>query len=426
MNTRQHQTTDHVGILPKLGAHAYGEASTLDNGRDWFLPSLAVTIFLVLILCGNYVGNGPKLYDHDPFDQHTRQAAAWLKGSVEIGNTPWLEIATFEGKHFNSFPPTPTLIELPLYLLFGQSTPNRLALILFLGLCVFFQVQACLRYGLSRTLAVVLPIWFAAGTNIFSSSTNGGIWGQGQVYGYFFASLGFLCVMRKTPAWILGPGLGYVLLSLAVGCRPFYLCMFPAFLCIERAERLKSTLLPLRWQFFRASLALSPYLGWMAWYNYQRFHAPWEFGHRYLPWSLQLADGVFSVRYLLRNSYHAFLHLPHLTDGSKFLSFDGRGTAFWINNVILLIGLAGLVRTKLLSPIERSLLLATAAVIWFLLLLHESNGWYQFGYRYCIDIMPLAFIGCLYSYKRCPVWMTALFAASLAVNMYGVFWFTHP
>ena len=65
-------------------------------------------------------------------------------------------------------------------------------------------------------------------------------------------------------------------------------------------------------------------------------------------------------------------------------------------------------------------------VVWSCLLLHESNGWFQFGLRYSIDIAPIAALGAIaafHSIKRNGA-MLALTAFSVCINLYGIRWVT--
>src|SRR5262245_5214768 len=78
---------------------------------------------------GAALRGGRSLFEHAVIDQHTLQALAWLEGRADLGRRPrYLEVAEFGGRYYVSFPPTPTLVELPLAAVFGRDTPNSLAL----------------------------------------------------------------------------------------------------------------------------------------------------------------------------------------------------------------------------------------------------------------------------------------------------------
>jgi hypothetical protein len=82
----------------------------------------------------------------------------------------------------------------------------------------------------------------------------------------------------------------------------------------------------------------------------------------------------------------------------------------------------GLARARF-DPLVRGAALAGLLAIWPLLLLHETNGWRQFGYRFLIDLLPLAFVVFLFAYRRFTPLMLAVSSFSFAVNLYGLaFW----
>ncbi|MEO5970370.1 MAG: hypothetical protein ABIQ95_10625 [Bdellovibrionia bacterium] len=355
------------------------------------------------------------LMDHNPFDQHTRQAQSWLHGRVDLDQAPsYLEIAAFEGRSFNSFPPTPSLIEVPLVLLFGNATPSYLLQYLFAVLALFSLYELGVKMHLRKTWAATLSLCFIFGTNVLVSMVTAGVWAQGQIYGFCLA----VCGLR----WISSrPVFSYFVLSLAVGCRPFYFLYLPFLFVLDHhwgnrnPARIVRTIV---WSFF-------PYVIIIALYNWGRFHNPIEFGHSYLPWSRQLKNGIFSLAYLPSNFFHSFINLPTLGGKTRFLEFHGRGTAFVLNNPIVALGIAGLSSPFLRKEIRGAAILVLLAV-WFCLLLHESNGWFQFGLRYSIDIAPIAALGAiaaLRSFRRSRTILSlALF--SVCINFYGLWWLT--
>jgi hypothetical protein len=167
---------------------------------------------------------------------------------------------------------------------------------------------------------------------------------------------------------------------------------------------------------------MGPFLALLAWYNWLRFGNPLEFGHNHLPWARDLPRGIFSLAYLPRNLYHAWLRLPDWSSQQPPLDFDPWGTAFWLNNAIFAAALWGLARVRF-EPLVRGAALFGLLTIWPLLLLHETNGWRQFGYRFLIDLLPLGFAVFLFAYRRFSTRMLAATLVSFALNLYGLaFW----
>jgi hypothetical protein len=280
------------------------------------------------------------------------------------------------------------------------------------------QRRMLLRRGFDERDALLAALAFVFGTNLYVSCVKANVWAQGQALGWAFAILGLGRVLHNPRRGLRGPGPGYLLLALAVGCRPFYVFLAPLYLAIDLRTSGRTP---------RAALASAA--AWMAaplallgWYNWLRFGNPLEFGHSHLAWARELPGGIFSLRYLPRNLYHAWLRLPDRSASPPPLDFDPWGTAFWLNNGIFVFALWALARGGL-DRLVRGAALAGLFATWPLLLLHETNGWRQFGYRFLIDLLPLGFAVFLFAYRRftLPMRVVALFA--FAVNLYGLaFW----
>ena len=376
-------------------------------------------------------GRGPLF--HSPADQHTRQAIAGLHGRIHLdGAPPDLEIAEYGGRYYNSFPPTPTLVELPLALIFGRETPSSLALYTFWLLALLAQHSLLRRRGLSETSSLVAPLAFLFATNVFPSCVHASVWAQGQSLGYCLAVMAVCRVAHNPASGWRGPGPGYGLLSLAVGCRPFYVFTLPLLVAIDRFSNSRGA----RRCVGDALVWMLPYGLLLGAYNWVRFRNPLEFGHRYLPWPRHLPHGMFSLRYVPWNAYHAFLRLPAWSLAWPYVRFDSMGSAFWLHNAPLVIGAVGLASTRLDRSIRWSAafgLLATG----FGVLLYESagsrllppgavvpgSGNHQVGFRYFIDLLPIAFAVFAFSFSRFTGLMLAASLASFSLNLYALaFW----
>jgi hypothetical protein len=375
-----------------------------------------VAISFPLWYGGMRLRGGSGLLDHSPIDQHTRQARAWLEGRVDLISAPaYLEIAEKDGKYYNSFPPTPGVFEVPLVLVFGRNTPSSLVLYLFWVAALLAQLRLLRARGFPPRDAVLASLAFVFGTNVYVSCARANVWAQGQSLGYCLAVLGLAFVAFNPRRGLLGPIAGYVCLAFAVGCRPLYLSMAPLFLALD--HRTSGRALPRA--ALTGGLAMAPYGLVLAWYNYARFGSVTEFGHNYLPWARKLPTGIFDVAYLPRNLYHAFVRWPEWTGGSPPVSFDPWGTAFYINQGILLFVLWALVARRF-DPALKWTAAFAMAVIAGGIFTYEAGGWRQFGYRYIIDVIPAGFCVFVLAYDRFTRKMAAAFVWSLAVNIYGL------
>jgi hypothetical protein len=390
--------------------------------RRW--PRAAQGLLLALVCfalwwLGATLRGGRSLFEHAVIDQHTLQALAWLDGRADLGRKPrYLEVAEFGGRYYVSFPPAPALVELPLAVLFGRETPNSLALFGIVLAGVLAQHRMLLKRGFDERSALLASLAFVFGTNLYVSCVKATVWAQGQALGWAFAILGLQRVLDNPRRGLRGPGPGYLLLALAVGCRPFYLFLAPLFLALDVRTSGRSP----RAAVVSAAAWMAPFLAALAWYNWLRFGNPLEFGHNHLTWARDLPGGIFSLGYLRRNLYHVWLRLPDWSHSQPPLDFDPWGTAFWLNNGIFVFALWGLARVRF-EPLVRGAALAGLLTIWPLLLLHETNGWRQFGYRFMIDLLPLGFAVVLFAYRRFSTPMLAASLVSFLVNLYGLaFW----
>ncbi len=377
-----------------------------------------VLLFVVsfpLWYLGMRLRGGESLLDHSPIDQDTRQAEAWLARRIDLPKAPrYLEIAQYQGRSYDSFPPTPSLVELPLVVLFGKETPDSLALYAFWYAALVAMFTVSTRRGWDTRSALLVALTFVFGTNVYTSCVRANVWGYGQGLGFCLAMVG-LAFVTDNRQRLFGPGWGYLLLSLAVGCRPFYLFVAPLFVVLDfRTSR------PDLARVVRSAVSwMAPYGIALGLYNYARFGSPLEFGHAYLGWARDLPHGIFSVTYVPWNLYHALLRLPAWSREWPPLEFDPWGTAFWLNNGIFLYCLYGLVRL----PLDRAVRTAAAvslALVWTGLLMHQTNGWRQFGYRYLIDLLPIGFVVLTFTYRRFTRGMWAALVWSFAVNLYGL------
>ncbi|MFI5183397.1 MAG: hypothetical protein ACHQNV_03285 [Vicinamibacteria bacterium] len=380
---------------------------------------LLLVVSLPLWTLGRWLRGGESLLAHNPIDQHTRQARAWLVGRIDLPRPPedLLEIAQYHGRYYDSFPPTPSIVEVPLVLVFGtRKTPSGLAVYAFCYLALAAQYAALRRRGYSTGSAIATPLAFLFGTNVYASCTLATVWGYGQALGYALATMGACLVLLNPRRGLLGPAAGYVLLSLAVGCRPLLVLFGPMFVVLDHrtnGTRLGRALV-------RAALGMAPVLLALALYNWARFDNPLEFGHNYLPWAEELPHGIFSLHYLPWNAYHAFLHMPQWGWEWPYLRFDTLGTAFWLDNGVLVLAMAALFRAGALDAAVRWTSAATLLLILVGVLMYESTGNRQFGARYFIDLLPGAFAVFALAYKRFDRWALALSGVSFAINLYGL------
>ena len=105
------------------------------------LPPFLAFCALVFIYAAVHLALGTQPFAHSNYDSYTLQALAWREGRVSLGQDyPHLELAVYEGDWYVSFPPVPTLVQLPLTFLFGRETPDGLLVKLYVS-AAFFPIS---------------------------------------------------------------------------------------------------------------------------------------------------------------------------------------------------------------------------------------------------------------------------------------------
>lgn len=159
--------------------HYAMEGNLMKRQRIQYLWGMLALMLLVYILLHDLLGG--TLFAHEPLDSYTLQALAWREGRLSLGQDyPWLELATYQGDWYVSFPPFPSVVMLPLTYLFGENTPNNLLIILYaMGTAALAYLCLC-RRGVKPPAAAFLGLFYVLGSNMCWMSTSGGVWFQAQ------------------------------------------------------------------------------------------------------------------------------------------------------------------------------------------------------------------------------------------------------
>lgn len=405
------------------------------------LAALLGCLALALLLYHDLAGG--TLLQHSPYDSYALQAENWLAGRtwIEDGAAyPWLELAVYNGRYYQSFPPVPGVALLPWVALGGgaAAVPSNLVCAL-CALAAAAGVYACFwRRGAAPATAAFFAVFCAFGSNLFWLSTSGGVWFLAQVLGFCLAVWGVF--------WALGAGIAQqalagFCLAAAVGCRPFY--ALPLALWglwgLRRARHARPrgralAALAGAWAPVAAVAAA------MMAYNYARFGSVLEFGHNYLPEFQRADNGQFSPAYLLANLGN-LLRPVTLGAGGRLQFEHFNGFLFLVADPLFLLWIAlglraaarrraaGPVRTPAaeqpLFPFPASGRVLAAAFLAALLLtcMHKTLGGWQFVARYLVDLQIYPLLWCLarsHSSARTPgpaAW--GLCGAAALFNLYG-------
>ncbi len=360
----------------------------------------ALCVFLSGLLLQGFTG---LLGAENPYNSYTLQAARWLSGHLDLGqNYSHLEIALYEGKFFISFPPFPSALLLPFVLLFGNATPDALLSLFFASLGAASAARLALLYGKREWESLFWALFVTLGSNLLSIMCTGWVWFFAQTMA-FALLMTALCTAKQgktTPALLLA--------ACAVGCRPFSILCVPVLLyLLHMAGQRFSAKTLLR------ALPAAAVLCFYAVLNFLRFDNPLEFGHNYLPEFL--AEPQFGFQYVAENAKTLF-RMPEIEKGQLvFPQFNG--FAFFLASPLFLSYAALLVRQKK-SRVDYGVL--ALLVLWlFLFCMHRTMGGWHFGHRYTIDLLPLAFWGCMRLGGKTAYGHIPLFLIGFMLHIYG-------
>ena len=359
---------------------------------------------------------GGTLLSYNCWDSYSLQAMSWLSGRLDMGkNYEWLELAVYNGKYYLSFPPLPSVVMLPFVLLFGEKTPSNLVSALYGIFTAMIAYKILKKAGMKRGGAVFFAIAYVWGSNMLWLSTSGGVWFLAQGLNMLLLTACVYFAQQKMRV------AAYAMAALAVGCRPFSVCMFlPLMAYFYTADKDRPMADRIGGQIRSLIIPVFIALCYML-YNYVRFGNVLEFGHNYLPEFTESEKGQFSLSYILPNLYNLLLRPVTLRADLtlEYPLFDG--FMFYIANPMFLIWFAAVVKDVLQKKLDAVRLCIVIAVLIELLLLcaHKTLGGWQFGARYTVDMLPMALMYLLLK-KDEPGGISAfIMAAGMMFNLYG-------
>lgn len=359
---------------------------------------------------------GGTLLSYNCWDSYSLQAMSWLSGRLDMGkNYEWLELAVYNGKYYLSFPPLPSVVMLPFVLLFGERTPSNLVSALYGIFTAMIAYKILKKAGMKRGGAVFFAIAYVWGSNMLWLSTSGGVWFLAQGLNMLLLTACVYFAQQKMRV------AAYAMAALAVGCRPFSVCMFlPLMAYFYTADKDRPMADRIGGQIRSLIIPVFIALCYML-YNYVRFGNVLEFGHNYLPEFTESEKGQFSLSYILPNLYNLLLRPVTLRADLtlEYPLFDG--FMFYIANPMFLIWFAAVVkdvRQKRLDAVRLCIVIAILAEL-LLLCAHKTLGGWQFGARYTVDMLPMALMYLLLK-KDEPGGISAfIMAAGMMFNLYG-------
>jgi len=325
---------------------------------------------------------------------------------------PWDELALrAAGGFYVPFPPFPALALVPFVALLGVGQVDaNWTTALFAGLAVW-QTYGLLRdLRLSVRDAAVLTLGMGLGSEFLYVAATGGHHYLPEVIAVLGLTAALRLALRRRWPWLAG-----IWLACAIASRPPVAFTLPLFFYLYarelgpwRAVDLRSAQggqlahLLRRWAGLAAPLALAGIL--LGLYNTARFGSPLDFGYaviivgndqlircasgcHYPTTESWFAQGIESVTYIPRSLYYM------LASGFKIVPAFPYVQPSWnrLSILVMMPGLLWIARAPWRDPLVQ---VAGLAIVLGLLpdLAHGSWGFAQVGYRFFLDVLPIAWL----------------------------------
>ena len=404
--------------------------------RDlWLAAALYALATLVFAACAS-----ANLWRaHTPYNHYAWLADAFLHGRLSLQGRPPAyaggnDFALFEDRWYVVHAPFPALLLLPVLALCRQVDTLRdgVFFLFVAGLGpagLFLALQRMRRQKLSaitEPAALILSLVFALGTVYCFTAVQGTVWFAGHVVAttaivfFLFASIGAqnpvpaglaLCAALGTRTNLGFAGVFFVLEALRVA---------------RKSENSKFLDCDWRVVLRRVVPFAIPCAGatlLLCWYNWARFHSPFEVGYKYLQiaWQQRIAKwGMFDYHYLARNLGVVLTSLPYVNRHNPSVPFqiNGHGLALWITSPFFV----WLLWPKRRSPMHLACYVALCAAA-IPSLLYQNSGWLQFGQRFSNDYSPWLFALLALGFERFGRLFQVAVVWSLAVNLFGALTF---
>lgn len=368
-------------------------------------------------------------------------AGQLLQGKLYLENPPYThDLTLYNGRWYVPMPPLPGILLVPFAYLLGvedlstsyfsivSSAINGVLLFLILR-----ELVARKWIELSGFAMFWLIVIFLFGTPHLWVGISGRGWYVSQILTVLFLALAVYAALRSWSAWWIAAFLGIAMLA-----RPNSLMTWPFVFAISM-QILKEKQGSVTWnQAFTwaaktvipIALAIVVQLG----YNYLRFEKITDFGYTTVNAGPEIVEsvqkyGLFSPHFIPNNLYVMLLRPPRINWGTPWPT-EPKGALWPIDPTTT--GMSIFMTTPVLLYLFRRypkqwwVLGAWAGVLCNVIFLsfYSNTGAHQFGYRYVLDfLVPLMMLLAVGLGKKVPWHFVLLIFVSIAINLYGAYWF---
>ena len=330
-------------------------------------------------------------------------ADALLNGRLWVETCFDLDCASFGGRTYVVFPPFPGLAALPLAAIGGATTFGFIPLtILSFSLSLLIWIRVFRRLGVSNPawLWLVLAVGFSSPL-FFVTIRGDGIWFFAQAIAFLMTSL---AIHEALAGRLVSAGVAISCAFLSRQMSIFYVPLLLVFSLRPEAP-LWSAMPDKINRAIKLGIPVAAAIGIYLLYNQLRFGSLLETGYAYIDYPPGVlkerldTDGLWSLRYLPFNLYHALVQGFHARfEGPghiDLVGIDRFGTAFLVASPWLAM--------LFFTPINHRTVfsgLLVAGLITVMLFYH-SNGYTQYNVqRYMLDWLPAALVMLAYAVQR--------------------------
>lgn len=371
---------------------------------------------LVLFVSARWADSGaPQLYYLADAYLHGR---TWLDQPIGV-----TDMVRDGARFYLPFAPFPALSLMPIVALVGPAGAARLEPIIDTGLAAASLAllwRLAGRSGVSRTAdRVWLVVLFGFSTATWWITMRGGVWHTGQLFASVLTFAALLEAHGRRRPIVLGLLGGAAFLS-----RATLLAAFPYWAWRSLPDGGRTQLTDAARRLALLTVGAAPAFLFALWYNAARFGSPLESGYALatLPPFLDAlrAEGLFSVRHLPMNLQYLLLEVPGLVPRFPWIAPDGFGMSILLTSPgLLLAARADWLRRETVALGLSALLVLIPSLLYY------GGGWFQYGYRYALDAIPLVMMMCALGAARAGIsrrWQIAI-VFGVAVNLLGVLWY---
>jgi len=391
-------------------------ASAVRKGLP-FIAALACIALIYALLC-TVSGVDPASYIYKTY---LIQAQAWLDGRMTVDgeNLAYLELAIHNGEYYVSFPPVPSIPMLLYALIWGDNVPGGLFQKIYVAAaCMLILSELLRRRKMPWPHAVAWAVFFCFASAMLPVTLVGGVWYEAQTLAFLFSTAAVVCMLRGKST------LSCLMYALAVGCRPFTVCLGPVLLMlyIRRMRKAKTSARQAVANLLPGLIVGLAVAAAYAAYNYARFGDPLEFGHNYLPEFSTQGGKQFALAHIPQNIKWLFTRPPFRIEGGALVP-EMFGSSMFFSCPVFICWLVWIARDLIRRRItpEKLVIIAMFCLNTFLLLLHRTMGGMQFGARYALEMIPLCFAYFMLcpDRKKIARWECLLMSFGLILNFAG-------